>query len=341
MSLPLDIHNQKKIQKKMRLAYLYTESELTPWKENVNEATLNFLIANTPANIEADIVHFDGFNDEVLDTLRNYDLIFNLCYGYEDAGQVEVAGWLEHNNLAHTASFFESMIKAQDKSLLPDICNTLRIRTPEVFSSFHQLDDNILYLSKPRKGSCHRNITIQKGAWMKENLTIEGADLIIQPYIPGREFSVAVIPSDKGQYYMALPPLEIVPENDSLIYVAGQSFGKTYRNFNPVLSDYQEDQLMLQAEALHKVIGLKGMSRTDFRMSEDGTIFVLDVNAMPNMDPERSLMPALCLHHGVEISNLIQRVIFNTLFIKEKSIGYKVQKNQVTGFINLPTFAEL
>ena len=325
----------------MRLAYLYTESELTPWKENVNKDTLNFLMANTPPNIEAEVVHFDGFHSELLEKLKTFNLVFNLSYGYLDAGQVEVAGWLEHNHIPHTASCYESMMKAQDKSLLPDICNTLRIQTPELYSSLHQLDDDVLYLSKPRKGSCHRNITIQKGAWMKENLTFEGADLIIQPYIAGREFSVAVIPSEKGQYYMALPPLEIVPENKTAIYVAGQSFGKTYRDFNPALSNYQEDQLMMQAEALHKVIGLKGMSRIDFRMAEDGNIFVLDVNAMPNMDPEKSLMPALCLQHGVGISNLIQRVIFNTLYIKGKSIVYKIQQNQMMGLTNLPTFAQL
>ena len=100
----------------MKLAYLYTRSELTPWKENVNEETLSFLLSQTPTSIHADIVHFDGFNDDVLHTLRNYDLIFNLSYGYKDAGQVDIAGWLEHYRIPHTASSFESMSKAQDKS---------------------------------------------------------------------------------------------------------------------------------------------------------------------------------------------------------------------------------
>ena len=125
----------------MKLAYLYTKSELTPWKENVNDETLSFLVSQTPSYITADIIHFDGFNDDVLDVLRNYDLVFNLCYGHKDAGQVEVAGWLEHNKISHTASNYESMIKAQDKSMLPDICNSLRIFTPEIFFFFFSLDD--------------------------------------------------------------------------------------------------------------------------------------------------------------------------------------------------------
>jgi len=295
----------------MKLAYLYTNSAMTPWKENVNEETLSFLLSQTPSDITADIIHFDGFNDDVLDTLRNYDLIFNLCYGYKDAGQVEVAGWLEHNRIAHTASDFESMTKAQDKSLLPDICNTLRISTPDIYFDTLELEDNKTYIAKPRKGSCHRNITIESGAWMKKYLDPIVDDLIIQPYISGREFSVAVIPAHSGQYYMSLPPVEIISQSNTTIYIAGSDFGKTYREVKPIISDETEDLLMEHAENLHKVIGLKGMSRTDFRMSDDGTIYVLDVNAMPNMDPERSLMPLLCRHHQISISDLILRMIKN------------------------------
>jgi D-alanine-D-alanine ligase len=295
----------------MKLAYLYTKSELTPWKENVNAETLSFLVSQTPSYITADIIHFDGFNDDVLDVLRNYDLIFNLCYGYKDAGQVEVAGWLEHNKISHTASNYESMSKAQDKSMLPDICNSLRIFTPEIFFETHGLDDGKIYIAKPRKGSCHRNITIESGAWMKKYLDPMINDLIIQPYVRGREFSVAVIPSENGQYYMSLPPVEIISESHSDIYIAGSTFGKTYRDLNPILSNDVEDALMEHAEHLHKVIGLKGMSRTDFRLGIDGHIYVLDVNAMPNMDPEKSLMPALCGYHQITISDLIQRMIKN------------------------------
>ena len=69
-----NIFDQNK--KYMKLAYLYTQSELTPWKENVNMNTLQFLMAHTPANIDSEIVHFDGFNDDLLDRLREFDLVF-------------------------------------------------------------------------------------------------------------------------------------------------------------------------------------------------------------------------------------------------------------------------
>ncbi len=101
----------------MKLAYLYTTSELTPWKENVNLETLAFLISQTPVEIYTEIVHFEGFNSDMIDKLSGFDLVFNLCYGYQDAGQVEVAGWLQHYGIKHTASSFDALTMAQDKSL--------------------------------------------------------------------------------------------------------------------------------------------------------------------------------------------------------------------------------
>nr|HMU06247.1 hypothetical protein [Saprospiraceae bacterium] len=95
------------------------------------------------------------------------------------------------------------------------------------------------------------------------------------------------------------------------IYIAGQSFGTTFRDFAPSAPESIIDELMEASEKLHKLIGLKGMSRTDFRVSQDGTVYVLDVNAIPNMDPVRSLMPNICQYHGVSITDLITRFIAN------------------------------
>jgi D-alanine-D-alanine ligase-like ATP-grasp enzyme len=42
-------------------------------------------------------------------------------------------------------------------------------------------------------------------------------------------------------------------------------------------------------------------------------LYALDVNAMPNLDPELSLMPAICKHAGISIEMLINRIVRNTL----------------------------
>lgn len=304
----------------MRLAFLYTPSELTPWKENVNLFTLKTLVKNTPQFYETEIICFSGFNEEMREKLSQFDIVFNLCYGYEDAGQVEVAQWLEDHAILHTASSSKSMLLAQDKSLLPKICKLVKGNTPPIHFSVENLEDEMIYISKPRKGSCHRDITIANGDWLKTNLDVKSKDLIIQPYVVGREFSVAVIPSIEGDYHYALPPIEIIPSDNSEIFIAGQSYGKTERKLNPEITFDESENLMSMAEDLHKIIGLRSMSRTDFRIDNDGIIYTLDVNAMPNLDPDRSLMPALCLHHDIDMENLVSRLLKNTLQSSKKNI---------------------
>jgi D-alanine-D-alanine ligase len=311
----------------MKLAYLYTVSELTPWKENVNIDTLSFLISQTPVDIKTDVIHFDGFSDEMIHRLSQFDLIFNLCYGYETAGQVEVAAWLDLHNIPHTASTNTSLEIAQNKSLLPDICARLNLLTPFIYNIEDDIDIAAFYISKPRKGSCHRNINIEKGLWFKANKHIFQDDILLQPYIMGREFSVAIIPIHGGKTYDALPPVQIKPSMDCDIYIAGNSFGATYREFTPQISDQLEDELMDAALALHNTIGLKGMSRTDFRVDDNNNIYVLDVNAMPNMDPVKSLMPAICRFNGIEMTELIERMIDNYYYTKQNmsSISSKIK----------------
>lgn len=306
----------------MRIAYLFTPSELTPWKENVNAETLRYLQEQTPEKFSTEVICFHGFNDKMKSKLMEFDMVFNLCYGYQDSDQTEVAQWLENHGIIHSASSYASMQQAKDKSLLPEICSQLRIKTPHIYSDKNTLSNNDFYIAKPRKGSCHRNITIANGAWMKKHLDVQEKELIIQPYLTGREFSVAVIPSERGNYHYALPPIEIIPLEESDIYIAGNSYGPTRRELHPQLFSDSLERLMLTAEKLHDYMDLRGMSRTDFRMTPEGDIYVLDVNAMPNLDPVRSLMPALCQHHGIDMKNLISRIIHCTLFHTRKNELY-------------------
>ena len=296
----------------MKLAYLYTESALTPWKENVSYRTLQFLTDHTPCEFSPSIVHFIDFTPAFAQELKKFDLVFNLCYGYRDAGQVEVADWLTQNGIVHTASPTPAMLMAQDKAGLENICAELGVGTPLLIHSLAQLKPEQLYLRKPRLGSCHRDIQIESGNWFIQHWEALEGDFILQPYISGREFSVAVIPNFEGLDFEALPPVEIYPIKSQEVYTAGKSFGATARCFFPDLGAGLADELQAAALNIHKKMNLRGMSRTDFRVDAQQKIYALDVNAMPNLDPELSLMPAICNHAGIPIEMLIQRIIQNT-----------------------------
>jgi D-alanine-D-alanine ligase-like ATP-grasp enzyme len=58
----------------------------------------------------------------------------------------------------------------------------------------------------------------------------------------------------------------------------------------------------------HNTFGLHYMSRVDVR-EYMGSMYILDINTMPNMHPRKSLIPAILQENGIELSELLRRFI--------------------------------
>ena len=304
----------------MKLLYLYSDSEFTPWRENINASTIASLILATPKHIQAYATHFVGFTDEFAHFLKRFDLIFNVCYGFDLADQVAIAGWLDCHGIKHTASSYSTQRVAMDKSFLPDLCKIVSLNTPRLLA-LEEIDDfpgSTTFVAKHRRGSLHRGMLFFDRNTIPLQELMENDDYIIQPYISGREFTVAVIPDFLGQNSICLHPTEILPDDGRIIYVAGQSYGATLKKFQPEINSVLYKKMTEGVLELHKLLGIKGMSRTDIRVSGN-EIYVLDINTMPNLDPSRSYLPAIITHNGFTMENLIERIV--------NSVGIWYEKN--------------
>jgi D-alanine-D-alanine ligase len=139
---------------------------------------------------------------------------------------------------------------------------------------------------------------------------LEKEDYIIQPYITGREFTIAVIPNEDGTDYVALTPLEIRPNDNRAVYIAGQNYGVTEKILNPEIESFLKYEMMQKVLVLHKTMKIRGMSRTDIRI-HDGEIYVLDINTMPNLDA-RSFLPSIAQNDGIDLQELFRRILLTT-----------------------------
>lgn len=312
---------------KKPIAILYARSEDTPWRENVDQETIASVIAALPAGWLPRVFRFHGYSTALLAELESCELVIDLCYGYAPKGidQVDVVQWLNQHRMLHTGSSDQAMRLAQDKAVLPVLCAELGLATPALLDPEHGLEPDRMYLLKPRFGSCHRGMKIAGGrelqAWPLELDEFQ----LLQPYLSGREFSVAVVPGLGGEGLTALPPVELRPDRDTPVFVPGQGPYHTLRDFDPPLEQGFRDWIMQAALALHRRIGLSCLSRTDFRMDQDGMPHVLDVNALPNMHPERSLLPAICRHAGIPLPELMGRILAFVMGSAERDV-LKIRK---------------
>jgi D-alanine-D-alanine ligase len=304
----------------LNIAVVWVDSENTPWKEAIDEHTVNGIVeCLTELDCLVDIIEITEIpTDKIAEELCAYDCILNLSYGIHAWTQADLAFWFDLKKIPQIASSGLAQRIAQDKLSVEYRCLDKGIQVPISLISKDEIEDNLMYISKPRFGGCHRGISIKEGLEIKDNwLEFSGKDLLIQPYYIGREFSIAVIPNIQADGFEALPPLEIVPFPERDVFIAGSSFGETRRNFEPQLAQAKIEQMQAIALAAHKLIGLDYYSRCDFRLVGD-EIYLLDVNAMPNLHHKFSMLPALLVQHNIGMKEFVRRLL-SLYYLKNKA----------------------
>lgn len=310
---------------KHQIAILYSDSRFTPWNENIDVKTVKTIFENIPKEYHATIVHMTEPNNDLAELLKTFKFILNLCYGFQSHSQAEIALWLDKNNIPHLSTSGEIQSLVQDKLLTEALL--LELKLPSV-GSFTSLDSILKssfenFIIKPRTGGCHRGIlTLEKSELFHIFDSLDLENQLIQPYLIGREFSVAIIPSQDGSDYLALNPIEIKPFPKRTIFIAGQQYGVTEKDFNPELDENELEKLKTIAVSTHKLLNLRYYSRIDFRL-HSGNFYILDVNSMPNLHPDYSMLPAILGSMGIHLSEFIERIfgVFESKYSTNLSLG--------------------
>ena len=146
-----------------------------------------------------------------------------------------------------------------------------------------------------------------KGPWQ------EFDRLLAEPYIKGREMTVAVLDGAEGPH--ALTVTELVPKSGFYDFDAKYTDGMTDHICPAQIPDRIADLCKGYAVQAHTLLGCKGCSRTDFRwddeLGEDG-LFVLETNTQPGMTP-LSLVPEQAKYCGMSYEDLVEALVEEAL----------------------------
>lgn len=291
----------------LKIIILYSDSEFTPWKENINVQTITSLVRALSLQHQVTITHFNCMEECFAAFLKRFDLVYNVCYGFDNYSQTDIVEWLDENEIPHTSSAWQAQLVAQDKGLLPSLCCETGLQTPRLLDVDEIIHFKGTMLLKPRFGSLHRGIYIFDEQTIPYQQLLN-KDNIVQPYIHGKEFTVAVLPTEDGTGSICLPPVEVVPFDQQEIFIAGNASGKTYINYEPSIDSELRERIMSHVLRIHRRIGLRGMSRTDVRV-QDEKVYILDINAMPNIEPRQSFLPNIAYYNGITYAELVNRMV--------------------------------
>ena len=131
-------------------------------------------------------------------------------------------------------------------------------------------------------------------------------ELLIETLIPGQEVTCGVVgrPGEEK----ALAPVLIVPKREFFDFHDKYAADGAAEICPAPLAPELTARVQEAAIAAHRCLGLSGYSRTDFRLTDEGELFALEVNTLPGMT-SASLVPKEAAAAGIDFGELLETLL--------------------------------
>ena len=240
-------------------------------------------------------------NNQVTAFLENdYDLAYLVLHGGNgENGKIQAV--LDILGKKYTGSGVLASALTIDKNKTKQIAENIGIRVPKSYRDLDSIERFPVIIKPVDEGS-------SKGLFLCNNKEEAGEALkklrkpIIEDYIVGEELTVGVL---NGK---ALGVLKIIPQADVLYdYDSKYAKGGSIHEFPAKIEDKSYKEAMKIAERIHKEFKMKGISRSDFILSE-GKLYFLEVNSSPGMT-KTSLIPDLATLQGYTFDDVVRLTV--------------------------------
>lgn len=141
-----------------------------------------------------------------------------------------------------------------------------------------------------------------------EKAFTEDSEIIIETALVGTEVQVGVY--NNGNEIIALPPTEIVTENEFFDYAA-KYLGESEEITPARISDEETEMLQQEAIRIYRLLNMKGITRSDF-IIQDGKPYFLEINTNPGLSKE-SIVPKQVRETGMNLTEFFDILIRNVL----------------------------
>jgi len=255
-------------------------------------------------------------NLELSKNLRKYkpDIIFNALHGqFGEDGYIQTI--LEAQKIPYTHSGAIASSIAMDKEISKKIFLQNNILTPKYIKYIFLKKDKTIIKKIEKKlkfpvvikpinegSSLHVYICNKKNLLRRLKKLEYYKEILIEEFIPGREIQVAIMGKKK------LGAIELKPKREFYDYEAKYNPKSNTKHIIPVNITKKEFKTVTDiALKAHKVIGCKGVTRSDFKFFK-GKFYLLELNTQPGMT-KLSLVPEIARYKGISFIKLIEWIL--------------------------------
>jgi D-alanine-D-alanine ligase len=237
------------------------------------------------------------------------DVLFLALHGGSGEGGT-LQALLDMTGLPYTGSGMLGSAMAMDKDISKRLMLLAGVPTAPWLMAPVLLEDVLQHIGfpcvvKPSKQGSTVGLTVVREADGLEPAVQLAArfddEVMIEKFVPGRELTVPVIGDD------ALPVGEIISSREIFDYEAKYQPGGAEEIFPADLTGPQTVEIQALALKVHYALKLRGFSRVDFRMDEDGVFWCLEANTLPGMTAA-SLFPKGAAAAGMSFPEVCDRL---------------------------------
>jgi D-alanine-D-alanine ligase len=241
--------------------------------------------------------------------IREADVVFLALHGGAgEDGRIQAV--LDLAGLAYTGSNHVASAVAMDKDLSKRLFRSAGVPTPDWLMAPVTQDAVTAALGWPvvvkpnKQGSTVGLGVVRDPAKLPSAIDHArhfDAEIMVERFIPGREFTVGILDGE------ALPVGEIISPGEVFDYESKYQVGGAREVFPADMPAAEAALIQDYAKRVHQVLKLGAYSRTDFRRDGAGAFWCLEANSLPGMTAT-SLLPQAAKAAGIHFPELLDRI---------------------------------
>ncbi len=253
-----------------------------------------------------------------------WDLVFNIAEGLRGRSrEAQVPALLELYGVPYT--FSDSLVCALtlDKALTKQVIRAAGLPTPRFQVVTSEADVARIALNgwlfvKPVAEGTGKGVDRHSRVRTRQQLLQVCRRLLhrfhqpvlVEDYLPGREFTTGVLGSDRNAH--ALGTLEIRVRSEAKTREYSYAIKEQCERWVCYLP-LEQGPLRRKIEALalrvHRVLNCRDASRVDFRLDAFGRPSFLEINPLPGLHPTHSDLPMIAAQEGLTYRDLIGAIV--------------------------------
>jgi D-alanine-D-alanine ligase len=255
---------------------------------------------------------------------HRWDLVYNIAEGYRwRSREAQVPALLELYDVPYTCSDPLVCAVTLDKAVTKRVVLSAGLPTPgfklvSAVADLNAMDLRFPVFAKPNAEGTGKGIDDssrletkpQLAAACERLLTRYRQPVLVEEYLPGREFTTAILGTGAKARVLGSMEVELLKRDRELIYSFDNKercdeFIRYSALREPALRAEVED-LALQA---YRVLECRDVGRVDIRLDADGRPNFIEVNPLPGMNPAHSDLPMIAAREGMSFRDLIGAIV--------------------------------